>query len=207
MKIKRLLVAGLFSAFIAPYSFSNIIVNYVSTTTVIGSPSYYRYDFNFQIPAGDVLNGSDSTYLTIYDIPQEPYSLSSSDLLWDIGYQLVGVTPSNLAPTDSSTLYNVTLTYQGTMHELLADLDLGFSIYLLTDQWSLDAFTYVWQDYRKQFDRVQLRNGLVVIEDGEATENNSYNVPAPATIALFGLGLVSLGWSRRNKTFSTSTGV
>jgi hypothetical protein len=138
------------------------------------------------------------TFVTIYDI-QGFVGASVSVAGWGVTHQLLGSTPSTLIGTvlDDPTLTNVTFFYTGPEVDAFgSEISMtGFQIVSSINGDVKGNFAFqATIDTGKQSGDTDQGDGAVTVP-GNATSAQS--TPEPASMALFGGGLILLGFGRR----------
>lgn len=179
-------------------------------TLIVSGPDTgdYLWSYEAKLQVGEETSEAGAsvsfpTFFTIYDVGGLVAGSETQPANWAVSAALTGVTPSGVAPTDSSTIPNITWTYSSTATQIVpagADTDLG-------------AFTFV---------STQGNNGLVTEYSQQATKNNPGQsdddtrdagvgsvigpsgasvtpVPEPGTLTLLISSLVGLGWTKRRR--------
>jgi len=176
---------------------ANILVSFGSAT----GAGPFTWTYNATLQVGEETSEADAggpfpTFFTLYDIGGLISGSETKPAGWTVTEQLVGTTPSGLAPTDSASVMNITFTYTGApIIPAGTDAVLG-------------AFT---------FQSTQGNQGLLITYTQQATKNNPGQpdddtrdfgagnvvgpsaVPEPMTFSMMGLGLLGLGVLRRRQ--------
>jgi hypothetical protein len=151
-------------------------------------------------PAGTLVQCDPAgSFVTIYDIP-DFVSASVSQAGWFVSVQLSGVTPSTIdsATFDDPTLTNVTFFYTGPEVDAHgSEISMtGFTIVSSLDGTANGNFSYqASKDTGAESGDTDQGDGPVVVP-GTASGSQS-TVPEPASMALWGGGLILLGLGRR----------
>ena len=205
-KVSTLAITAL-SVFLLGVTSANASVIFVFEGTSAGSvagTTNFTYDVNFQTNTStgsttpnDRFVGDGTTYGTIYDVVgfvnavlnpmTSPFTVTSS---------LLGRTPIGIAPTDSASITNVTVTYTGPT----LTTDMSFPLVLVVTS------TASGQNNLGQYSGQDIKNA------GGAVNTVSTNfgfitvpasaVPEPGSIYAFagGIGLLLIGRIRRRKS-------
>jgi hypothetical protein len=164
----------------------------------------FNYDLDFQsttdpgttLPTDKFMSGG-STYGTLYDIPAFVSaslggSASSSFILTT---QLVGITPAGTAPTDSTTLTNITLTYTGSTTTSSTAFPFALTVVSTASSTNLNG-QYTGQDIKN----AGAAAGSLAANIGFVAVPSA--VPEPASLFSFATGaaLLLVGGLRRRRT-------
>ena len=179
---------------------ASVVYVYEGTSpgTVAGSTNFI-YDLNFVTTtdtvsgtATDRFVGDGSTFGTLYDVPGFlGATLSSVTAPFTVSTQLVGRTPIGIAPTDSTTITNITLTYTGTT--ISSTSGMSFPL-VLTVTSSFSGTSLLGQYSGEDIKNAGGASGTFATNFGFVTVPAS-SVPEPASIYAFagGLGLLLVG--------------
>jgi hypothetical protein len=141
-----------------------------------------------------VLCNPTGTFVTIYDIVGF-VSASVSEPGWSFTSQLTGVTPSTINPVfDGSTLTNVTFFYTGPV-VTTSGTEIGFTGFTIVS--TVDGLSDGNFAYQATKDTGGLTGNTDQGTGPVSVPASSSSVPEPATMALWGGGLVLLGWGRK----------
>ena len=108
MKNYLLIASGVLGLFAATANAD--IIPTLSSVTPSGSAFTWNYTATVTTDQM-VVTGN---YFTIYDFSSISPITATAPAGWTYTTALVGVTPSDVAPVDSASLFNVTFTYTGT---------------------------------------------------------------------------------------------
>jgi hypothetical protein len=136
------------------------------------------------------------TFFTIYDVG----GLNMADTMaaslpsgWGVSFNSVGLTPSTLTGSvpDNPAIFNVTFTYTGPVVQGPVTIT-GFDV-ISTDN-GLGLGFYSSQATEKSNGLTHQEDSFIDVPAGPATPT-----PEPASLVLFGTGLLSLGAAARRK--------
>ena len=126
--MKKSYLLGLLASVAALTANADIIPTLSSIT-----PSGSEFTWNYTATVTNDQMVVTGNYFTIYDFSSISPITATAPAGWTYTTALVGVTPSDVAPVDSASLFNVTFTYTGTT--IVGPQSLGtFSINSNTDQ-------------------------------------------------------------------------
>ncbi len=194
---------GVLTAGVTPANAAVVFVFQGTTPGLTAGTTNFLYDINFQtntssgsITPNDRFVGDGTTYGTLYDVQgflgavlnpvTTPFSVTS---------QLVGKTPIGIAPTDSTTITNVTLTYTGPT--LTTDISFPQALVISTSVSGLNVNgQYSGQDIKNAGGAA----GSPATNFGFVTvPTTSTTTPEPASMFLLGAGLIGIGAASRKK--------
>ena len=184
--------------------FAGIMVSLDSITPYPPDTNYFEWSYSATISHGDGLYDDGNVFFTIYDLPEQPFTVTGTGDWNFYTSQVTGETPPGQMPVDDAAKWNVTFyldcmgcaNYPGSATPLIQ----GFNIVLTTD--AAEFGQYSWQNY-DQYPSVEpnsgrtaaLQSGLGMIRNGGMPTV----VPEPTPLALMGLGIVSFGFRRKTK--------
>jgi hypothetical protein len=178
--LATLLCAGFANATITP------VLDAGSPT---GTPGDYLWTYNIDL-SGDEQLAPDNSFFTIYDFVGYVAGSISAPVGWDATVQLVGMTPSSVAPPDSASIDNLVFTYVGAVSTGPQNID-GFSA-ISTDN-TLNPFGSFSYQAQKTSNQTAPDQGLGPIDVPMAT------TPEPVSVGLLGGALLGLAVLNRRK--------
>ena len=195
-------VATLTAAMAAP-SFADLSPINTGVTTS-GSGQMFTYNADFAVGANTDHQLISGDYFTLYDIRGLNTSSITSNAEFTSAFQLVGVTPTNVAPPDNASIENITYTYTGPT--LTADHAFSGFSFTSTSPFSTQLGYFASRDEKQLTggggfsDEAHVGNVLVPTDTPTTT-------PEPGTVASFafgGFGLLGLGFMNRRKAIKTA---
>ena len=194
---------GVLAIGVAPASASVVFVFEGTTAGLVSGTTNFIYDVNFVTTidgntglANDRFVGDGSTFGTLYDV----IGLTSAVLNpvtapFTVTTQLIGRTPIGIAPTDSGTATNITLTYTGPT--ISPTTGMSFPL-VLTVSSTVSGLNATGQYSGEDIKNAGGASGTFATNFGFVTVPASA-VPEPATLYAFagGLGLILVGRIRR----------